>query len=163
MDAIITTATVLAMYFNAATSNRGSYCYNADIENNAVKNIEVFSCNGKSLSQKLQYRFTYDDRNRLASREALKWSAKRQRWENYYTLDYTYKADGYVLERRDWNARGNAYGVATARMEYQMISGDVMAVNYYKMSKASREMELTGNVLVMNPQSDILAMAEGMK
>ena len=44
-----------------------------------------------------------------------------------------------------------------------MISGDVMAVNYYKMSKASREMELTGNVLVMNPQSDILAMAEGMK
>jgi hypothetical protein len=74
MDAIIATATVRATYFNVVTTHHGNYCYHADVEDNTVKRIEVLVHDGKYLSQKLQYRFTYDDRNRLASKEALKWN-----------------------------------------------------------------------------------------
>jgi hypothetical protein len=156
MEAIITTATIMAMYFNVATSNGGNYCYNADVENNKVMNIEVLNKEGKYLSQKLQYRFTYDDQNRLASKEALKWNADKQRWESYYVLDLAYVDGGYTLERHNWNATTHAYDVASEKMEYQMLGENVMAVNHYKMAKDNKGYELASNVLVMNPQMDNL-------
>lgn len=41
MSTIITTATVMAMYLNAAGSINSQYTYNADIENNQVKTMYV--------------------------------------------------------------------------------------------------------------------------
>ncbi len=157
METIITTATVLAMYFNVATSNNnGDYCYNASVENNKVMNMEVLSKEGNYLSQKLQYRFSYDDQNRLASKEALKWNTVKQQLENYYMLDYVYTDSGYSVEHRAWNSKKNNYELADEKMDYVMVNTNIMAVNYYKASESNNGMELLSNVLVMNPQSDVL-------
>ena len=164
MEAIITTATMLAMYFNVAATNGGKYSYNADVENNKVMNIEVLNQEGNYLSRKLQYRFSYDDQDRLSSKEALKWNSIRQCWDHCYVLDYAYTHGGYTVEVRNWNNTCNDYAAATEKMDYQMIGSSVMAVNHYKMSKDKSGMELASNVLVMNPQSgNILAMIGEME
>lgn len=155
METIITAATVMAMYFNVAKTNVGNYYYNADVENGKVVSINVYDDFNKNLSQKLQYRFTYDDENRLSSREALKWNSRTQRWENYYALDYAYTDQGYTLSRREWDGKKNVYGEVDEKMVYENISGEVMALNCYKKSEKGG-MKLAYNMLVMHPQGDML-------
>ena len=75
MDAIITAATVMAMYFNSLGSENSRYLYNADIQDGKVASINVYDNSEKYLSQKLQYRFLYDSDNRLVSKEALEWNS----------------------------------------------------------------------------------------
>lgn len=71
MDAIITAATVLASYLNVATSNTNGYIYNAVYEDNQVAKVEVFNQDGKSLSRKLQYHYSYDAQVNPAKRNVL--------------------------------------------------------------------------------------------
>ena len=42
MDAIITAATVMAMYFNSLGSESSRYLYNADIQDGKVASINVY-------------------------------------------------------------------------------------------------------------------------
>ena len=70
MSTIITTATVMAMYLNAAGSINSQYAYNADIENNQVKTMYVMNKSGNSLSSKLKYAYSYDAEGRLSSKTA---------------------------------------------------------------------------------------------
>ena len=70
----------MAMYFNVATSNGGNYCYNADVENNKVMNIEVLNNRRKISLRNFSNCFTHDDQNRLASKEEVEGNADKQRW-----------------------------------------------------------------------------------
>ena len=54
MSTIITTATIMAMYLNAAGSANSQYAYNADIENGQVSTMYVMNKSGKSLSGKTE-------------------------------------------------------------------------------------------------------------
>ena len=68
MSTIITTATIMAMYLNAAGSANSQYAYNADIENGQVSTMYVMNKSGKSLSGKLKYSYTYDAAGRLTAK-----------------------------------------------------------------------------------------------
>ena len=97
MEAIITAATVLALYLNVATSNTNGYIYNAVYEDNQVAKIEVFSQDGKSLSRKLQYHYSYDAQGRLASKEPLRWNALAAECQPSQLFVYEYTGNGYTL------------------------------------------------------------------
>ena len=84
MDAIITAATVMAMYLNSLGTENSRYLYNAEMQNGKVASINVYDNSEKYLSQKLQYRFLYDSDNRLVSKEALRWNAEAQQWQPSY-------------------------------------------------------------------------------
>ena len=49
MDAIITAATVMAMYFNSLGSENSRYLYNADIQDGKVASINVYD-NSENIS-----------------------------------------------------------------------------------------------------------------
>lgn len=49
MSTIITTATIMAMYLNAAGSANSQYAYNADIENGQVSTMYVMNLNSATL------------------------------------------------------------------------------------------------------------------
>lgn len=159
MDAIITAATVMAMYFNSVNSNGGRYVYNADIENGRVETISVYDNKDKYLSQKLQYNFLYDSQERLKSKEVLKWSRMNGSWEPAYRMDYTYTDTGYVLERREWDASAGLYCRAEEKMEYAMVLDNVVAVSTYKWSDDASGFVLADNVLVMDSRVDGLIAA----
>lgn len=154
MDAIITAATVMAMYFNSLGSENSRYLYNADIQDGKVASINVYDNSEKYLSQKLQYRFLYDSDNRLVSKEALEWNSSSRRWQPSYRLNYTYDAAGYTLELQRWDSKASAYAKAEEKTEYRMVMGNVAAVNTYRWCDKSKGYELADNMLVMQPHSD---------
>ena len=84
METAIISTSVLAMYLDLSTTAAGKFCYNADGDKGNVCRVEVAGKIEISLSQKLQYSFTYDGRRRPASKEALKCSAGKQACEQAY-------------------------------------------------------------------------------
>ncbi len=156
MNAIITAATVMAMYLNSLSSESSRYLYNAEMQNGKVASISVYDNSEKYLSQKLQYRFLYDSDNRLVSKEALRWNAVAQQWQPSYRLNYVYEAGGYTLELQRWDAGESAYAMAEEKTEYRVVLGNVTAVNTYRWCDEAKNYELADNMLVMQPQADYL-------
>lgn len=154
MELIITAATIFTMYMNAAGTQNNHFCYNADIQDGKVTSMNIMDRDGETISEKLQYRFTYDEADRVASKEALKWDAATRQWEPYYLLDYDYANNACTIERREWNGRKGDYTLITERTTYQKIFDNVLAVTHYKQTAREGEFEMTGNMLVMSPQTN---------
>lgn len=151
METIITAATVLAMYFNVNTKNvDNKYYYNANVENNKVTSVIILKNDNNNLAQKVKYNFVYDNDNNLTTKEALKWNSEKQNWENYYVLNFNYFADGYTVSRRDWNKKTSNYDAITEVMDYKTVTGEVTAINSYKVNNAG-EIKQTNKLLVMSP------------
>ena len=157
MESIITAATVATMFFNVANSTTSDYVYNADMENGKVESFYVMNTDGKYLTNKLRYDYSYDEQDRLVEKTAMLWNAKKMTWEPDFRLDFAYTSSGYSVERRDWDAKSGEFADVSGRMEYEMMFDEVMAVNTYKRDRKTNAFELTDNFLVMNPQNQLLA------
>ena len=74
MESIITIATVLTMYFNAANDVNSQYMYNSDLEDGIIHKIEVYEQKAEGqMCAKMEYRYSYDEQGRLTSREVMRW------------------------------------------------------------------------------------------
>lgn len=151
MGTIITAATIMAMYLNSTGNVNSPYYYNADIENGQVKTMYVYDKQGESLSGKLEYRYTYDDRGRVTSKEISRRDARTGRMtpESMYT--YTYEADGYTMERNLWNASTGAFDRADGRTEYRHETAGVISVTNYEVAEDGSVTSVIDNMLVMLP------------
>lgn len=154
MEAIITAATVLALYLNVATSNTNGYIYNAVYEDNQVAKIEVFSQDGKSLSRKLQYHYSYDAQGRLASKETLRWNALAAEWQPSQLFVYEYTGNGYTLSLSNWSHEAGKYMPSNEKMVYHMVADNVLAVDTYRRNDLDEAFERTSDMLVMNADKD---------
>ena len=154
MDAIITTATVLASYLNVATSNTNGYIYNAVYEDNQVAKVEVFNQDGKSLSRKLQYHYSYDAQGRLASKETLRWNALAAEWQPSQLFVYEYTGNGYTLSLSNWSHEAGKYMPSNEKMVYHMVADNVLAVDTYRRNDLDEAFESTSGMLVMNADKD---------
>ena len=154
MEAIITAATVLALYLNVATSNTNGYIYNAVYEDNQVAKIEVFNQDGKSLSRKLQYHYSYDAQGRLASKETLRWNALAAEWQPSQLFVYEYTGNGYTLSLSNWSHEAGKYMPSNEKMVYHMVADNVLAVDTYRRNDLDETFERTSGMLVMNADKD---------
>ena len=154
MDAIITAATVLASYLNVATSNTNGYIYNAVYEDNQVAKVEVFNQDGKSLSRKLQYHYSYDAQGRLASKETLRWNALAAEWQPSQLFVYEYTDYGYTLSLSNWSHEAGKYMPSNEKMVYHMVADNVLAVDTYRRNDLDEAFERTSGMLVMNADTD---------
>lgn len=154
MEAIITAATVLASYLNVATSNTNGYIYNAVYEDNQVAKVEVFNQDGKSLSRKLQYHYSYDAQGRLASKETLRWNALASEWQPSQLFVYEYTDYGYTLSLSNWSHEAGKYMPSNEKMVYHMVADNVLAVDTYRRNDLDEAFERTSGMLVMNADKD---------
>lgn len=154
MEAIITAATVLALYLNVATSNTNGYIYNAVYEDNQVAKVEVFNQDGKSLSRKLQYHYSYDAQGRLASKETLRWNALAAEWQPSQLFVYEYTGNGYTLSLSNWSHEAGKYMPSNEKMVYHMVADNVLAVDTYRRNDLDEAFERTSSMLVMNADKD---------
>ena len=53
MESIITIATVLTMYFNAANDVNAPYLYNSDLEDGVIHKIEVYEQKAGTIARRL--------------------------------------------------------------------------------------------------------------
>ena len=127
MEAIITAATVLTMYFNAVNSNDANFMYNGDIEDGRVNKIEVYERNdNQQMEQKVEYCYEYDEQGRLTSKEMLSWDDAK-------------------------NAEKQQYELPQEVTLYRSAAPNLTTVKTYKMNEAKDNMFLTSSMIVMEP------------
>ena len=152
MESIITTATVLTMYFNAINSSDVNYLYNADLEDNVVNKIEVYEKNAKQqMSQKMEYTYEYDEQGRLVNKEMLGWDEAKQQWTKSSRLVYKYYKNGYNVEVSKWNAEKQAYDLPSEVTLYRSVGPSMTSVRTYRMNETQDNMYLADRMIVMEP------------
>ena len=152
MEAIITAATVLTMYFNAVNSNEPNYMYNGDMEDGKVNKIEVYEKNANAqMTQKMEYCYEYDEQGRLTNKEMLSWDEAKKEWQKSSRFTYKYFKNGYNVEVSSWNADKQAYDLPSEVTLYRSQAPNLTSVKTYKMNETHDNMYLTSRTVVMDP------------
>jgi len=157
MESIITAATVLTMYVNAINSTDANYMYNGDMEDGVVSKIEVYQKNARQqMTQKMEYRYTYDEQGRLASKEMMTWDEATRQWVRDCRLTYKYYKNGYNVEVSHWNRKQQQYGLPSEVTLYRSQAPCLTSVRTYRMNEAQDNMYLASSMLLMEPIDDRL-------
>ena len=150
MESIITAATVLTMYFNAINSNDANYMYNGDMEDGVVNKIEVYAQNAdQQMTQKMEYRYEYDEQGRLSNKEMLSWDEAKRMWKKSTRLSYKYYKNGYNVEVSQWNDEKQAYDLPSEVTLYRQVAPSLTSVKTYKMNETQDNMYLSSRMMVM--------------
>ena len=156
MESIITIATVLTMYFNAANDVNAPFMYNSDLEDGVIHKVAVYEKKtDNQLCAKMEYRYSYDEQGRLTSREVLRWNESKKQWENDFRHTYKYYKNGYNMESSKWDAQQNSYDLPFKVTLYREVAPSVTSVKTFKMNAAKDNMYLTDRMLCMESLEQI--------
>ena len=138
MKAIITAAMVITMCLSTVNSH---------------------AADNQSDTQKVEYRYEYDEQGRLANKEMLSWDEAKKDWQKSSRLTYKYFKNGYNEEVSQWNADKQAYDLPSEVTLYRSQAPNLTTVKTYKMNKTHDNMYLTSRTVVMEPlDTDLLAI-----
>lgn len=152
MESIITIATVLTMYFNAANDVNAPFMYNSDLEDGVIHKIEVYEKKADNqMCAKMEYRYSYDEQGRLTTREVMRWDSNKNNWVNEFRHTYKYYKNGYNLEVSYWNNQKQAYDLPAEVTLYRSQAPNLTSVKIYKMNEKQDNMYLSGSMIVMEP------------
>ena len=152
MESIITIATVLPMYFNAANDVTSNYLYNSDLEDGVIHKIEVYEQkDNNQVCAKMEYHYEYDEQGRLTTREVMRWDSNKNNWVNEFRHTYKYYKNGYNLEVSYWNNQKQAYDLPAEVTLYRSQAPNLTSVKIYKMNEKQDNMYLSGSMIVMEP------------
>lgn len=152
MESIITIATVLTMYFNAANDVTSNYLYNSDLEDGVIHKIEVYEQkDNNQVCAKMEYHYEYDEQGRLTTREVMRWDSNKNNWVNEFRHTYKYYKNGYNLEVSYWNNQKQAYNLPAEVTLYRSQAPNLTSVKIYKMNEKQDNMYLSGSMIVMEP------------
>ena len=130
MKAIITAAMVISMCLSTVNSHA------ADKQNE---------------TQKIEYRYAYDEQGRLANKEMLSWDEATQQWQKSSRLTYKYYKNGYNVEVSEWNADKQTYDIPSQVTLYRSQAPNLTSVKIYKMNETRDNMYLTSRTVMMEP------------
>ena len=152
MESIITIATVLTMYFNAANDVNSRFLYNSDLEDGVIHKIEVYEQKADNqMCAKMEYRYDYDDQGRLTSREVMRWDSNKQDWVQDFRHTYKYYKNGYNMETCKWDAIRQCYDMPEEVTLYREVAPNVTSVKNYRLNAAKNDVTLTNSLLCMEP------------
>ncbi len=138
MKAIITAVMVLTMCLTTANS---------------------YAADNQSDTQKVEYRYEYDEQGRLANKEMLSWDEAKKDWQKSSRLSYKYYKNGYNVEVSQWNADKQAYDLPSEVTLYRSMAPNLTTVKTYKMNETHDNMYLTSRTVVMEPlDTNLLAV-----
>lgn len=163
MESIITIATVLTMYFNAASDTTAPYLYNSDLEDGVIHKIEVYEQKADNqVCAKMEYRYDYDAEGRLSTKEIMRWDAAANDWAPETCLTYKYYKNGYNVEVSSWNAEAQAYDLPNEVTLYRSVAPAVTSVKTYLLDKEKNDVRLSNRIFVMEPTENLL-LADGQE
>ena len=104
--AVVMMVVVMAsvMNFSASASNPTQYIKNED----------------GHLFRHLRYTYTYDNENRVASKEASKWDSVKEAWVPYFKMNVSYTNDEVELSYARWNSKSNVYDSNIEKTVYEL-------------------------------------------
>ena len=115
--AVVMVAVVMAsvMNFSASASNPTQYVKNEEMTGELMTAKTIFKNEDGHLFRHLRYTYTYDNENRVTSKEA---------WVPYFKMDVFYANNEVELSYARWNSKSNAYDSNIQKSFYELNDAD---------------------------------------
>ena len=125
--AVVMVAVVMAsvMNFSANASNPTQYVKNEEMTGELMTAKTIFKNEDGHLFRHLRYTYTYDNENRVTSKEASKWDSSKEAWVPYFKMDVSYTNNEVELSYARWNSKSNAYDSSIEKTVYEMNDDNV--------------------------------------
>ena len=125
--AVVMLAVVMAsvMNFSASASNPTQYVKNEEMTGKLMTAKTIFKNEDGHLFRHLRYTYTYDNENRVTSKEASKWDSSKEAWVPYFKMDVSYANNEVELNYARWNSKSNAYDSSIEKTVYEMNDNNV--------------------------------------
>ena len=125
--AVVMLAVVMAsvMNFSASASNPTQYVKNEEMTGKLMTAKTIFKNEDGHLFRHLRYTYTYDNENRVTSKEAAKWDNVKEAWVPYFKMDVSYANNEVELSYARWNSKSNAYDSNIEKTVYEMNDDNV--------------------------------------
>ena len=108
------------MNFSASASNPTQYVKNEEMTGELMTAKTIFKNEDGRLFRHLRYTYTYDNENRIASKEASKWDSSKEAWVPYFKMNVSYTNDEVELSYARWNSKSNAYDSNIEKTVYEL-------------------------------------------
>lgn len=120
--AVVMVAVVMAsvMNFTASAMNPTQYVTNNEMTGELVTAKNIYRNEDGHLFHHLRYTYTYDNENRVTSKEASKWDSVKEAWVPYFKLNVEYTDSEVEVSYARWNSRSNAYDSNRAKTVYDL-------------------------------------------
>lgn len=120
--AVVMVAVVMAsvMNFSASAMNPTQYVTNDEMTGELVTAKNIYRNEDGHLFRHLRYTYTYDNENRVTSKEASKWDSVKEAWVPYFKLNVEYTDSEVEVSYARWNSRSNAYDSNRAKAVYDL-------------------------------------------
>ena len=120
--AVVMLAVVMAsvMNFSASASNPNQYVKNEEMTGELITARTIFKNEDGHLFRHLRYTYTYDNENRVTSKEASKWDSSKETWVPYFKMDVSYANNEVELSYARWNSKSNAYDSNVEKTVYEL-------------------------------------------
>ena len=120
--AVVMVAVVMAsvMNFSASASNPTQYVKNEEMTGELMTAKTIFKNEDGHLFRHLRYTYTYDNENRVTSKEASKWDSSKETWVPYFKMDVSYANKEVELSYARWNSKSNAYDSNVEKTVYEL-------------------------------------------
>lgn len=120
--AVVMLAVVMAsvMNFSASASNPTQYVKNEEMTGELMTAKTIFKNEDGHLFRHLRYTYTYDNENRVTSKEASKWDSSKEAWIPYFKMDVSYANNEVELSYARWNSKSNAYDSNIEKTVYEL-------------------------------------------
>ena len=125
--AVVMLAVVMAsvMNFSASASNPTQYVKNEEMTGELMTAKTIFKNEDGHLFRHLRYTYTYDNENRVTSKEASKWDSSKEAWVPYFKMNVSYANCEVELSYARWNSKSNAYDSNIKKTVYEMNDDNV--------------------------------------
>lgn len=121
--------------------------------------VNSYAADNQNETQKVEYRYEYDEQGRLANKEMLSWDEAKKDWQKSSRLSYKYYKNGYNVEVSQWNADKQGSDLPSEVTLYRSQAPNLTTVKTYKMNEAHDNMYLTSRTVVMEPlDANLLAV-----
>ena len=109
--AVVMVAVVMAsvMSFSASAGNATEFVKNEEMTGEVMTARTIYRNENGFLFRHLHYTFTYDNENRVTSKEASKWDSEKEAWVPYFKLNIAYNSNEVAVNYARWNSKSNAY------------------------------------------------------
>ena len=120
--AVVMVAVVMAsvMNFSASAMNPTEFVTNNEMTGEVITAKNIYRNEDGHLYRHLRYTQTYDNENRVISKEAAKWDSVKEVWTPYFKMNVEYSANEVTVDYARWNDRSKTYNSNVEKAVYAL-------------------------------------------
>lgn len=120
--AVVMVAVVMAsvMNFSVSAMNPTEFVTNNEMTGEVITAKNIYRNEDGHLYRYLRYTYTYDNENRVISKEAAKWDSVKEVWTPYFKMNVEYSANEVTVDYVRWNDRSKTYNSNVEKAVYAL-------------------------------------------